>query len=77
MFASVDQCMAAPASEVASKAKSQGMKHITLDTKQGKLSVCQSISLHQQSMFNRHGKVNPLFEGVLKKQEQECGLCKV
>jgi hypothetical protein len=77
MFSTVDQCMAAPTSEVAKKAKSQGVKHITLDTRQGKLSVCESISLHQQPMINKHGAVNPLFQKTLKKQEQECGLCKV
>jgi hypothetical protein len=77
MFRSVDQCMAAPNVNVRDAAKKAGVEYITLDTQEGKLSVCKEITtLHTQPVFTKKG-VNPLLKKTLLKQEQQCsGMCK-
>lgn len=66
-----NQCMNMPKSSLQAAAKKAGIKYITLDTMQGKLKVCQELSLHQQPLFS-NGGINPLVQETLKKQEKKC-----
>jgi hypothetical protein len=75
MNSSVQQCMARPNLEIEAAAKKAGISYITLSTKEGKLSVCQQLSNHQQDLFLPSG-INPLVSKTLEKQEKQCNMCK-
>ena len=76
IYNDIDTCMAQPISKLKQDALKMNLSHITLDTQQGKVQLCQEISEHQQSLFTKN-KVNPIVEKTLNKQEEDCEtLCK-
>lgn len=68
--------MAAPDANVAQAAKGKVPEYLTLDMKKNKLTVCQTISGHQQQAFLKNG-VNALLQKALEDKKQACeSLCK-
>lgn len=76
IYKTVNECMIAPNKDVEEQGKKMGVSHITLDSKDGKLKMCQQISGHQQQIFLRNG-INKSLTTTLDKQKSHCdSLCK-
>jgi hypothetical protein len=77
MFKSVSQCMEASDSDVLKAAKqSNTPEYLTLDVKKNKMTICSTISGHQQQAFVK-GAVNPRLMHTMKKQKEDCdSMCK-